>query len=276
MVIDPYTGVRLKPHGLYGGEAFNSLGCRGKEFEKSAAIKVLCLGDSTVFGIGLDDHNDTFPTKLEKMLEEYRQNKGLSGDVEVLNGGVPSFCLYQCLQLYGHYLSKECKFDYIIATFGWNDTPGGAIDLKFVLKEPPLRNKVLARIHRFGSRFRLYDVIANHFRHEYHNLPKSRRKRANFQFEIYLRQLVDLAQRNGAKIVLMPVFVQASDTEMDDYNAITRNVAKELNVTFIESVQPAFDDKSNKVGWIDRWHYDANGHTVVAQQLVNEYFKKEF
>ncbi len=67
----------------------NSLGIRGGELRAAPANRILVLGDSHTFGVGLRD-DETFPAQLERHLA------GLAaGDVEVLNCGVGGYGLFQ-------------------------------------------------------------------------------------------------------------------------------------------------------------------------------------
>jgi len=62
----------------------NSLGLRGREPTATAVpLRVLVVGDSSVFGFGLADEQ-TFPAQLEQLLAP-------AGAIEVVNGGVPGY-----------------------------------------------------------------------------------------------------------------------------------------------------------------------------------------
>jgi len=92
---DPPGRYRLSPG--YRGRIFNrveysneirvnQLGLRGPELEPSAAdrIRILSIGDSFIFGVGVED-DETFVARLAEGLEERGQR------AEALNGGIPAF-----------------------------------------------------------------------------------------------------------------------------------------------------------------------------------------
>lgn len=94
----------------------NSLGFRGKEFSpynKSSKLRIFCSGGSTTVGTCVDDEY-TWCAQLEK----YFQSNGF--DVEVINGGVPSWHSYhEFLRV----KNEVCKYgaDIVLLHQGWNE-----------------------------------------------------------------------------------------------------------------------------------------------------------
>ena len=87
-MVDPTRGVRLEPNASMKLQVAdnpittvqtNSLGYRSPEWPAPAAGEVLVVGDSQVFGLGVEA-NETFTTKLGELLK-----------VSALNGGVPTY-----------------------------------------------------------------------------------------------------------------------------------------------------------------------------------------
>jgi lysophospholipase L1-like esterase len=89
-------------------------GFRGSRVtDASEGCRVLCLGDSTTFGLGVLD-NETWPTQLEDRLRMDHPK------VEVINAGL---CGYTALQGLG-LLEERCGWinpDVVVITFGFND-----------------------------------------------------------------------------------------------------------------------------------------------------------
>ena len=86
--VDPQLGVRLEQNASMKLRVAdnpittvetNSLGYRSPEWPAAAAGEVLVVGDSQVFGLGVEA-NETFTTKLGELLK-----------VNALNGGVPTY-----------------------------------------------------------------------------------------------------------------------------------------------------------------------------------------
>lgn len=80
----------------------------------SDAFRILALGDSCTFGVGVDD-DETWPAQLQRSLTE----KNFS--VEVINAGVPGYTAYQgkrFLETRG----PSLRPDLVVASFGFNDS----------------------------------------------------------------------------------------------------------------------------------------------------------
>jgi len=122
----------------YGGETpdgsvfydINKWGYRGHVFEPekpNGKIRVIFYGGSHVFDIWMSEGED-WPHKVESILNQ----NGLP-QVEVINGGVPGFCSFECfssLWSEGHVFSP----DYVVFCCAWND-----IKKRLQSSEPLLR-----------------------------------------------------------------------------------------------------------------------------------------
>jgi hypothetical protein len=76
-------------------------------------LRVLAVGDSTTFGLGVDD-DETWPSQLQRLFDRS------SLEVEVINAGVPGYSSFQCRRfLEGWGMAMEP--DIVVATFGFND-----------------------------------------------------------------------------------------------------------------------------------------------------------
>jgi len=128
MVSDPLLFWSLKPGmkgdvvegRILGSEirftvSTNRHGLRGPEIPSpKAGVRVLALGDSTAFGLGVDD-DQTWPAVLQGLLRER-----LGRPVEVINAGVPGYTAYQGMR-YLEERGLSLDPDLVIATFGFND-----------------------------------------------------------------------------------------------------------------------------------------------------------
>ena len=77
------------------------------------ALRIIALGDSTTFGLAVDD-KDTWPAVLEKLLRA----EGI--DVDVVNAGVPGYTAFQGYR-FMHERGFSLQPDLVIVTFGFND-----------------------------------------------------------------------------------------------------------------------------------------------------------
>ncbi len=97
----------------------NSFGFRGKEFpreKKEGVYRIIAIGDSCTFGVGVSSDEHAYPALLEKKLNETIKNRRF----EVINAGIPG---YLCLQSLISFLTELVDYnpDMIIVSTGWND-----------------------------------------------------------------------------------------------------------------------------------------------------------
>ena len=134
---DPWVWWRVKPNlsgyqvnlGWAGAKGFtlstDAQGFRATGALRPAAKRVLVVGDSTAFGVGVDDA-DTWPAQLATLL-----------DAEVLNAGVPGHSTFQALRMAEKY-GMDPKPELVMVCAGFNDssiTPSGELpDLARALK----------------------------------------------------------------------------------------------------------------------------------------------
>ena len=145
---DPLLGYALKPDFRieYGGTTpveTNRFGWRDGEYrrEKGAGtFRVICIGDSRVFGLGLRAE-DTYPKQLERMLRE--RHPGTA--IEVINAGVPGYTSREGAALVREIL-PPFRPDLVIVSFGHNDrwkSPNRQSEIAAFLGQPPPRRSGL-------------------------------------------------------------------------------------------------------------------------------------
>jgi lysophospholipase L1-like esterase len=123
MLGDALAGWRPRPgpqrsFGIPGGTSVSASGLRGPEPAERATgeRRVLLLGDSTVFGVMVDDAQ-TFAALLEGRLQ------ALDPSVRVLNGGCPGYSSWQALQVLRERL-LPLEPDLVVVGTLWSDTQG--------------------------------------------------------------------------------------------------------------------------------------------------------
>jgi len=147
-VRDPEIIYRLAPNatGFYNGTPFelNSLGLRDRDYRSApppGAHRILVLGDSLVFGIGLPA-DQTLSAKLARRLDR----------VEVINGGVFGYNLDQEIRLLAD-IGPVYRPDLVVAAFCHNDIDnwglgdGGAVpEIKSTRFDPPPAGALSTRL----------------------------------------------------------------------------------------------------------------------------------
>ncbi len=117
----PYPGYRN-----HGEVQHNEDGYRGRRIplQKSNKLRVLCLGGSTTYGLGVDSPSQTFPALIERLLNDFIPHDSIlsahySG-AEVINAGLEAGTSAEELQ---QYLFKYSYYqpDVVIVNSGVND-----------------------------------------------------------------------------------------------------------------------------------------------------------
>jgi len=96
----------------------NSQGLRAtRELDphEGRAVRVLCLGDSFTFGVGVND-NETYPAQLEAILKAKYPGRS----IEVLNAGMPFFDVIDELD-YWEQKGRLLRPDLVVCQFFYND-----------------------------------------------------------------------------------------------------------------------------------------------------------
>ncbi|MBU0673511.1 MAG: SGNH/GDSL hydrolase family protein [Proteobacteria bacterium] len=279
-VPDIYCGFRLKPDTEIGSIKLNSLGFRTHELNQNADIKILCLGDSVGFGWGIHNPADTYAGQLEKILSEQAKTTGRT--VAVFNAGIPSYQLYQGVQLYLHYLADLTDWDYVICSFGWNnsnDTNPAEVEgredaamLEYIRRNPPGENEIIRKTRRIAEQLHLYNALNSLY---IKGFLAEEIEQKQYPYQRYAKLLTDFAgsvKRHNARPLFLSVQVREEDkgdryrNDIMKLNETSREVAQLEKIPFIDT-DPLF--KKNGSGWFDNIHFDEKGHRITAEVLAS-------
>ncbi len=265
-----------------GTERINAAGFRGPERPKwpnRGALRVVLLGDSSTFGIGVCQC-ETYAAMLERELPDY----------EVLNFGVIGFTAFQGAKLLeGRALAYHPQV--VLAAFGVVDEllPDGGyeVDDKFRITSRVSPLAVLWR-DRLSS-LRTFQLIERAFARK----PESGielRARENREkwdrgsrdyirnqrvtsFERSLERIVTLGRSNRARVALIApprrIAVERRWPWAEEYSAAIERVASRLGVDFWD-VRAAFRavPNSDERLFLDDYHPNAAGHRMYAAFLA--------
>lgn len=275
---DPYTWWRLKPDlqdfhvvGRCWGRdvdfrfSTNAEGYRGAPLAPAGTKRrVLALGDSVTFGLGVTD-TQTWPRQLEEKL-----NAASGGDIwEVVNMGTPGYAALQGLRSLDKY-GLSLAPDVVIACFGQNDfdTWGPQTDLERaradaenmqVEQRSPSDLFVLARRAVQGVQVSMADP----------NAPKQPRLTRE-EFQQTLDEIRKLCFANNLPLLLLrwpqEGQVLGKRPEPMHYEDLILGFDGQPGVTVVD-LYAGFAARSEPL-YIDPVHGNAAGCTAAAEALV--------
>ena len=276
---DPILGFRLKPNEIYAltykngivvkTYRLNSLGFRDDELNHKATYKILCLGDSTTYGIGVSQTEKTFPYILEQIFKQYLLIRKSNESIDVFNAGVPSYSIYQGFHTYLNYLLNLAHWDYIVISFGWNH---GLLkgNWKHVSNNLESRKGFL-RVRNLLKRLKTYNLLSQVFQ----NFVKG--EITDYEsYETIYEEIVKVAKEQNSKVVIWPLIIQGEGTKTTEkLNGISRKVANR-NGSFFVDLNPQFKKFGKEINWVDPIHFGPKGHSVLAEELFHTIKKDIF
>jgi lysophospholipase L1-like esterase len=287
----PYISYDMKPgYSIPGEVAINSLGYRGEEFDAvkpPGVYRIVALGGSTTYGIGLND-DETYPYYLQK---ELRERLG-TDKVEVINAGLVSATSAESLSLF---LFKVLPLDPDMVIFyeGYNDLPprmfdGYSDDYYHFRKNPEnrfswLSQSLLYRVAASGFRATLHypntTLLSEIWRFE--NLPREDSKKIeNFNstssavYERNLDYIIALARAKDITVVLSTFVFDDDAPDWNDYmpgelwgkgigqnNEAVKELAGKYGLPLIDLYSYGL---GNKHIFLDSVHLTAEGNDEAA------------
>jgi hypothetical protein len=284
--------------------ATNSLGIRGPEITITDPdqFRILVLGDSQTFGIGLDQ-DKTFSAQLEVLLHEKGHNKA-----RVFNGGVPGYGTFDALWRLKK-LINEVRPHVVLAVVYVDNAlvPTGGCDLwdNYVrlldmqrkdagasavgspgaeqVEEPVARAKP-AKISFLAQHSHLYGLLSRAknslFQKSYAEQVKQYRLENSQSEQLrmiwdrtrsLLQEMSAVAQVGQAKLVIMHLPGIAS-LEMDDLSALEELEKTRLPVvSLFAPLQKERQNDSRRLRFKFDSHYNEKVQELIAQQLA-DYF----
>lgn len=273
----------------------NSLGLRDYEysvFKDKGTFRILCVGDSFTFGIGLE-LPDTYPKQLEKLLQARYPDK----KIEVINCGVPSYnTIYEYLFL------KEGGLKYnpdlVIIGYAFNDSvfnhPITPSKYKFlnifkdILRKLYAYEFIIDKIYRIDYVFKGYTSTDPKFRIESLKYAFSDTYIGWQKNKEAFKLLAELSRINSIPIVYM-IFPKFESLEKDYPYVFFHQKVKEAlnNKPYVLDLLPYFHGKKTEDLWVNRYDSHSNRETnaiiskvildfCVSKNLIerNQSFKK--
>lgn len=254
----------------------NSLGLRGPEPElpkPEGVRRVLVVGDSFTFGLGVEDDEAPFPAVMARELA------GSSPPIDIVNGGIPGSLTADWVALWRR-AGRALDPDVVIAVFFLRDgTTLGTIPHFFeqIRRDITRRNgksklyqysHLYRRIRDLQDRSRIAEIFTESLVHAYLGEKTGEWQRA----QANLLQLRKMVRAHGAAfgLVVFPVLVELEgdypfQSVMDELMAFARR-----NEMPAHSLLPAFRGRHGPDLWVSAFdqHPNPDGHALVAESLL--------
>ena len=256
-----------RPFGVPQRTTINSLGTRNPEPSAKAPdeLRLLTLGDSTVFGVLVNDEA-VFSSVAARYLSE-----NLGRKVTAFNAGVPGYSSEQARRLLEYRLA-EVEFDYLVIATLWSDSqPGGTPDAMKFPERVTASQKALYNLAIYQVLYGLLrgwqpEVVEWQLRND----PGTRRVPLS-AYRSNLIRLASMARERGAEPVYL---VLPSDRDLTGqpleeprpaYRAMMSEVAHEQGALLVDGATP-FSGQSPRM-MADDVHPSGPGHRLLGEAL---------
>lgn len=269
---DPGTLWSLRPGALYErntGEHIDSLGFRGPEVRQpkpAGMLRVVCLGDSSTFGLG-EPYKDIFEAKLA----EYLPGRLGGRAVEVIDAGVVGYTSTQALEHFRRD-ALPLKPDVVVIM------PGAINEVYTMDVTDAERLRMLKKgegTRRFRSvllKLRTAQLVLRIVR-----AAEPRRKKVPraplAQFNDDLESFAALARDNGFILVVASPHrkkkIDAQFPELEGYSAALADFARRHSFQFADvRAEYRRGIYEEDLLFRDDFHPTAAGHDIIAQMLA--------
>jgi len=246
------------------GREVNSDGFRGtslNEFKNNDSLRILCLGDSTTFGVGRIESKNTYCSQLKKLIEE---DKGLS--VEIINAGVPGYTSFQGLN------SLKIKFrdytpDIVITYFGNNDASSLFHKEDKDIKVFP---KALTKTYNFLENSMMYKNLRNIYLNKIYAKKYKLVKRVSVEdYRTNLLEIENITYTWGGKtFFISPVYLDNENITKAKKILRSMHIDKE-NTIYLESYFNLTKNMLTEL-FFDDCHPTIDGHKLIAKAIFEK------
>jgi len=245
-------------------------------------FRIMVIGGSNVYGDGVDNPKDVFPSIIEKLANRSYHGKR----IEVINCGVPGYNSFQLNILYQYYASNYDP-DLLICYLGRNDVASGVGIYTFretwLAGHSPKGKAAKALQKRFAS-LSIYNgltqVIIN-IRNK--SLPKEITDKMlkpvlpPGDLKENIREIVKVARKKGTKVLIAteywgePIIAEDEFHIMNEYYAGLKEIAQRMDVPFLDTYS-ILEKKYNVFDIVfreDVVHLNHKGHRELAKILYH-------
>lgn len=271
-----------KPNYHDGLININSQGFRDKErtVKKDRNIfRILCLGDSSTFGVGVY-LEETYHALLEEKLNKEYSRSGTR--FEVINAGVTGYTSYQGLRLYKQ---KGYRYKPDIVTFylGTNDY-GKRFHLsdKQIIPDniisdfnAAIENNILLKLNSYRL---LRKCIFNLFGMSKNSTGEKVQRVSSEDYEKNIQALNRLCRKNGSRLLLISIPFNKKEIDRLNFNARAdfvlnqlENISKTYDIPLlhIPEMSKGMPFADNSQLFLDVLHPSPAGHRIIMERLCS-------
>jgi lysophospholipase L1-like esterase len=281
---DPYLFWRFKSNQEFFERdgvkiRINNIGLRGDDFfpqKEKDWNKILCLGDSCTFGLGID-YDKTYPYLLEQKLRQTNPDQ----KYRVINGGVPAYTSFQGLR----YLQQNLDLispKYVTLYFGNHEyvkTPVNE-DIKQPAPKIAMINNFLGKSRIFiwlqrGMIFIQRKLFEREEKSYVFDITTGKkietkgikvRNRVKLEdYKILLEKIVTLLQSKGIIPIIILSPCQTDDPDHLQYINAAKEVITKHNLKSADIYAMFLPDRQRLMS--DKIHPSVAGHELIADEL---------
>lgn len=233
----------------------NSIGLRGGEItKKGGRVRILALGDSTTFGIGVNEE-ETWPAKLQAALgAEF---------VEVINAGTPGCTSFQGLCFL---LTQGFEFqpDLVIVTYAFND-----------MREAPFNDIEAALSNLWTTGFSQRQLVQGMDATAKED-TRHRRRLTEGEFLDAMIEIGMASRRKGAEVLYLSwpyEYAITHGVNPEDYWNLFPYLSDATKAPYIDLVE-VFKNAEERP-YLDDIHANKSGCELVAQRIARHITEKQ-
>jgi len=246
----------------------NSLALRGAEVATKGPHerRILTLGDSSVFGFGVDEDAIFSSVAARKLSEQWQRS------VTSINGATPGYTSVQALHTLED-VGALVQPDFVVIATLWSDlfqtdTP---VERSGGQRHPLAAYRLSVRLLSPWLSAPTVGWVQGHVGAE--QLGRSARVGLE-RYTRTLQQLVDLSRKLGAKPVILvlpaPIDLDAEPTPalITGYREALKRVAGENNLLVVDGVATFVENRATNSEFFDQVHPSSSGHRMLGEALA--------
>jgi hypothetical protein len=242
--------------------------------------RILILGDSFTFGLGVPKDEDTFPAILETKLNGQMIHKDIK-KIEVLNGGISGSLPLDWLRLYQS-ISVKFDFDVVLIVFSLRDGTllWEASFFRKIFNEITIKNRA-SWLYQYSFTYRLIkdlldrSKISTRYKEELVNAYLGNNKQTKVWHNIQKRLLSikSLADKNSAEVafVIFPALVELN--KKYPFMEICKHLEEFAvsNRFQVHNLLPSFMGYYGPNLWVSTYdqHPNEKAHRIAAESMLS-------